>query len=70
MKQIIKNIIYHIVRPPAYLILTIFTCHFFYFLWRADLGIKEYPKEFTLVYLFTLVCISLSNLLRRSRWFN
>lgn len=50
-------------------VLLLFTLHFLGFLWADYLGLRPYPGYFTTVYLAVLAGVSLSNLLRRSRWF-
>ena len=50
-------------------VLAVFTAQFIVFLWLDYIGAKPYPHYFTVVYLAVLAGVSLSNLLRRSRWF-
>lgn len=61
-------------KPPRAIftaanVLTFFTLQFLAFLWLDYLGIKDYPLYYTHVYLAVLAGVSLSNLLRRSRWY-
>ena len=67
--KVLSFIVYHVVRPPSYLIMTVFTGLFFWFLWQDVQGKHPYPQHFTVVYLAVLICMSASNLLRKSRWF-
>lgn len=50
-------------------VMTLFTAHFLAFLWLDYCGARPYPSYFTAVYFAVLAGVSLSNLLRRSRWF-
>ncbi len=69
MAKIFSTILQHIVNPPSYLILTIFTCVFFVLIGREVLGFGIYPVAYTPVYITVIIGTSLSNLLRKSRWF-
>jgi len=54
--------------PPGYVVLSAFTYLFFWLLWRDVVGEKPYPEYFTSVYLAVIVGVSLTDLLKRSRW--